>query len=108
MLVLQAEEVRKALLPIDETIEAMKRAFASLSDGHAQVPLRARVQVPAHEGESLFMPAFVDDAEGEALAVKVVSVFPVTHSRDCRSYMLRCWCWRPALVVQLHCWKEGR
>jgi ornithine cyclodeaminase/alanine dehydrogenase-like protein (mu-crystallin family) len=75
MIVLQAEDVRKAL-PIDETIAAMKRAFASLSDGRAQVPLRARVLIPAHDGESLFMPAFVDDAEGEALAVKVVSVFP--------------------------------
>lgn len=75
MIVLQADDVRKAL-PMDETIRAMKRAFASLSDGRAQVPLRAKLEVPAHEGESLFMPAFVDDAEGEALAVKVVSVFP--------------------------------
>lgn len=75
MIVLQARDVRTAL-PMDETIAAMKRAFASLSDGRAQVPLRTRVEVPAHDGESLFMPAFVDDEKGVALALKVVSVFP--------------------------------
>jgi len=75
MIVLQTADVRKAL-PMDETIAAMKRAFASLSDGHAQVPLRARLLVHAYEGESLVMPAFMHDEEGEALAVKVVSVFP--------------------------------
>lgn len=74
MIVLQASDVRTAL-PMDETIAAMKQAFAALSDGRAQVPLRTKVEVPAHAGESLFMPAFVDDAEGEALAVKVVAVF---------------------------------
>jgi ornithine cyclodeaminase/alanine dehydrogenase-like protein (mu-crystallin family) len=75
MIVLQAEDVRKAL-PMDESIEAMKRAFALFSDGRAQVPLRTRVVVPAYEGESFFMPAFVDDTEDEALVVKTVSVFP--------------------------------
>jgi len=75
MIVLQAEDVRKAL-PMDESIAAMKRAFALFSDGRAQVPLRARVVVPAYEGESFFMPAFVDDTEDEALVVKTVSVFP--------------------------------
>ena len=61
---------------MDESIAAMKRAFALFSDGRAQVPLRTRVTVPAHEGESFFMPAFVDDTEDEALVVKMVSVFP--------------------------------
>ncbi|MBN1762053.1 MAG: ornithine cyclodeaminase family protein [Methanomicrobia archaeon] len=75
MIVLKGEDVRMAL-PMDACIAAMKRAFASFSDGRAQVPLRAKVVIPAHEGESLFMPAFVDDREGEALAVKTVSVFP--------------------------------
>jgi ornithine cyclodeaminase/alanine dehydrogenase-like protein (mu-crystallin family) len=75
MIVLKAEYVRTAL-PMAECIVAMKRAFASFSDGRAQVPLRAKVVVPAHEGESLFMPAFVDDDTGAALAVKTVSVFP--------------------------------
>ena len=74
MLVLQAVEVRKAL-PMAETIAAMKRAFASLSDGSAQVPLRSRVVVSRHGGECLVMPAFVEDEAGTALALKVISVF---------------------------------
>jgi len=75
MLVLQAADVGKAL-PMHETIAAIKRAFAALSDGRAHMPLRARLEVPRYEGESMFMPAYVDDTETEALAVKVVSVFP--------------------------------
>jgi ornithine cyclodeaminase/alanine dehydrogenase-like protein (mu-crystallin family) len=75
MLVLSAADLRKAL-PMPEAIEAMKRAFAALSDGRAEVPLRTRLQVPGGDGESLFMPAFVTDPAGEALTVKIVSVFP--------------------------------
>lgn len=75
MLILTAAEVKKAL-PMAETIEAMKAAYAALSSGQAQVPLRARLPVPPQDGVSLFMPAFVDGGEEQALAVKVVSVFP--------------------------------
>lgn len=80
MLILTAEEVRKAL-PMDETIEAMKRAYAALSGGSAEVPLRTRLPIPAHEAASLFMPAFVQTPQGEALAVKVVSLFPGNPAR---------------------------
>ena len=52
-IILQATDVRKAL-PMDETITAMKRAFAALSDGRAHMPSRARLEVPSYEGESMF------------------------------------------------------
>ena len=42
MLILNAEEIRRAL-PMDQTIDAMKEAFASLSSGIAVVPLRTRL-----------------------------------------------------------------
>jgi ornithine cyclodeaminase len=74
MLLLNAAEVKQAL-PMAECIGAMKRAYAALSAGLAAVPLRARLPLAAQEGVSLFMPAFVDDPAGQALAVKVVSVF---------------------------------
>ena len=80
MLILTAEEVRKAL-PMKETIEAMKRAYAALADGRAEAPLRARLPIEAHEAVSLFMPAFVQSPDGEALAVKVVSLFPQNPSK---------------------------
>lgn len=80
MLILSADEVRKAL-PMGETIEAMKRAYASLSDGRAAAPLRTRLPIPPHEGLSLFMPAYVQTDAGEALAVKIVSLFPENPKR---------------------------
>lgn len=80
MLLLTAEDVRKAL-PMNEAIEAMKNAYASLSGGTAVVPLRTRLPIPNSEALSLFMPAFVNSQEGDALAIKVVSLFPTNPSR---------------------------
>ena len=75
MLILNADEIRK-VLPMKDAIEAMKQAYSSLSDGKAEVPLRSRLPVPPYNGLTLFMPAFVNDKKSQALAVKVVSVFP--------------------------------
>ena len=80
MLILNADEVRRAL-PMDQAIPAMKDAYASLSDGTAVVPLRTRLPVPPHNGLSLFMPAYVQTGDSEALAVKVVSLFPQNLER---------------------------
>ncbi|HSF82670.1 MAG TPA: hypothetical protein VLA49_15650 [Anaerolineales bacterium] len=79
--VLNATQLRKAL-PMDQCIQAMRRAYAALSRGEAQVPLRARLPVPPHEAVSLFMPAYVQAESGESLAVKVVSLYPHNISRD--------------------------
>ncbi|MEW5830466.1 MAG: ornithine cyclodeaminase family protein [Chloroflexota bacterium] len=80
MLILTADEVRKAL-PMREAIDAMKRAYAALSGGRAEVPLRTHLTVSPHNAASLFMPAFVQMDDGEALAVKVVSLFPDNPKR---------------------------
>ena len=80
MLILAAEDVRKAL-PMNEAIEAMKSAYAALSNGTAVVPLRTRLPIPNSEALSLFMPAYVHSAEGKALAIKVVSLFPTNPPR---------------------------
>ncbi len=73
LLLLSAEEVRKAL-PMAEAIEIVKGAFAQLSTGKANVPLRTQLPVEKHEGVTLFMPAYL--SESDALGAKVVSVFP--------------------------------
>jgi alanine dehydrogenase len=70
--VLSADDVRQAL-PMAEAVEAMKAAFAQLSLGRANVPLRTPVEVPAHNGVTLFMPAYL--ADDDQMAVKIVSVF---------------------------------
>ncbi len=80
MLILNAADVCKAL-PMREAIEAMKRAYASLSDGKAEMPLRTRLPVPKHDAATLFMPAFVQTEQGDALAVKIVSLFPGNPQR---------------------------
>jgi ornithine cyclodeaminase len=80
MLILTADEVRKAL-PMKEAIEAMKKAYASLSEGTAQVPLRTRLPIPGSEALSLFMPAYVHSQDGNALAIKIVSLFPTNPPR---------------------------
>lgn len=80
MLILTADDVRQAL-PMNEAIEAMKKAYASLSNGTAVVPLRTRLPIPDSEALSLFMPAFVNSQDGNALAIKVVSLFPTNPAR---------------------------
>ncbi len=71
---------------MDAAIEAMKRAFAALSAGRADVPLRIHLSIPKHDGVSLIMPSLVggEDKDGGAkrsLAVKVISLFPGNADR---------------------------
>lgn len=80
MLILNADQVRQAL-PMDQAIAAMKDAYASLSNGTAVSPLRTRLPIPSHNALSLFMPAYMKSDSGEALAVKVVSLFPGNPTR---------------------------
>lgn len=80
MLILNANEVRQSL-PMNEAIAAMKDAYASLSDGTAVAPLRTRLPIPSRNAISLFMPAYMKSDSGEALAVKVVSLYPSNPAR---------------------------
>lgn len=69
---LSGEEVRQAL-PMPRAIEAMKSAFAQLSAGQADVPLRVPLPVERHDGVVLFMPAYLKT--DDQMAIKIVSVF---------------------------------
>src|ERR1051325_3299457 len=80
MLILNADEVRKAL-PMPESIQAMKQAYAAFSAGKADVPLRTHLSIPRHGALSLFMPAYVQTDEADALAIKAVSLFPQNPAR---------------------------
>ncbi|HBX71295.1 MAG TPA: ornithine cyclodeaminase [Chloroflexi bacterium] len=75
MLILNAADVRTTL-PMATVITATQQAYAALSNGQAEIPLRSRLAIPPHNGTSLFMPAYVKTAQSEALAVKIVSLFP--------------------------------
>lgn len=82
MLILNAAEVRRAL-PMNDVVDAMKRAFAALSGGRAIVPPRIHLPIERHAGISLFMPAFVEGrtSDYQALAVKAVSLFDGNPAR---------------------------
>jgi len=71
--ILSKKDVQRAL-PMKECIELMKAAFAQLSSGQAHVPLRSQLPVTAHEGVTIFMPAYL--AQSGDLGAKIVSVFP--------------------------------
>ena len=70
--ILSRQDVRQAL-PMHQAIEAVKRAFAQLSTGQAKVPLRVALDVPRHNGVTLFMPGYL--SADDQMAVKIVSVF---------------------------------
>ena len=72
MRILARHDVEHALSMV-QAIEAVKAAFTQLSTGRADVPVRIAIDVPRHDGVSLFMPAYLLD--DDALAVKIASVF---------------------------------
>lgn len=76
MRILNASDMRQAL-PMKATIETMKKAYAALSGGRAQIPLRTTLPIAAQNAATLFMPAYVHSSKSDdALAIKIVSLFP--------------------------------
>jgi len=73
VLVLSREDLRR-ILTMKETIEAVEEAFKLFHEGRAKMPLRPAIRVEEHNGLILYMPAYIGGME--ALAVKVVSVYP--------------------------------
>ena len=81
MKILNAHETKQAL-SMRETIEAMKAAYAALSSGHVEIPLRTALSIAPEEATSLFMPAFVHNPDAEnALTIKIVHLFPKNPAR---------------------------
>jgi len=62
-----------------QAIETVKEAFAQLSAGQAQVPIRVGLDVPSRQGVTLFMPAYLE--RSDQLGAKIVSVFPQNLAR---------------------------
>jgi ornithine cyclodeaminase/alanine dehydrogenase-like protein (mu-crystallin family) len=80
MLILNSSDVRKAL-PMDAAIQAVKKGYAALSGGDTEMPLRGQLPVRPHQGVILNMPAYIN-AKEEALAIKLVSIFPQNPALD--------------------------
>ncbi|RMF83455.1 MAG: ornithine cyclodeaminase family protein [Nitrospinota bacterium] len=77
--ILTSSDIVQAL-PMAQAIEGMKQAYAQLSTGQVSMPLRSRIEIPACDGVTLFMPVHVTGSND--LAVKVVSVFGQNPRRN--------------------------
>jgi ornithine cyclodeaminase/alanine dehydrogenase-like protein (mu-crystallin family) len=71
--VLRAAEVR-ALLPMTECVELMRRTMIALSEGRAVAPLRSVMAMPGARGMLGNMPGYL--ADPECFGVKLVSLMP--------------------------------
>ena len=68
------EEYMKSIFSMADALRAAKDAMKAYSEGRSDIPLRVNLNVPEHEGQSLYMPGYA--AEAKALGVKIVSVYP--------------------------------
>jgi alanine dehydrogenase len=91
VLVLTDAEVR-ALIDLDELVEALQAAMIELSAGRASVPPRVAARVAEHDGMLAAMPAYLPSAG--ALASKLVSLFP--HNRAQPTHQALICCFDPA------------
>jgi len=73
MLLLTRKDLEK-VLSMKDVIEAVEKAFLELYHEKAKVPLRTILEVEKHDGFLLYMPSYLESSE--ALAVKVVSLYP--------------------------------
>lgn len=73
MLILNKNDI-KNLFTMQEAMSASREALRMYAEGKSIVPLRINIDMPKQQGQSLFMPAYVD--EMNAVGIKVVSVFP--------------------------------
>ena len=69
----------KQLVPMNDAVELMKVAFLELSEGRAQAPVRAVVEVNDDPSAMLMMPGYVPASS--ALGFKVVSFFSGNPSK---------------------------
>jgi alanine dehydrogenase len=63
----------KRAVTMKDAIDVVRKAFVHLSDGRAEVPTRVQLDVPGHNGTTLFMPGYL--TEDDQIAIKIVSVF---------------------------------
>ena len=65
------------LLPMDECVDVMAAALATVARGNAILPLRPMIRLPDSPNIFALMPAYLGDPK--SVGVKVLTVFPVNH-----------------------------
>lgn len=64
----------RRVFTMKDAVQADKDALQLYSEGKSDIPLRANIDVPEYEGQSLYMYGYA--APAHALGVKIVSVYP--------------------------------
>lgn len=73
ILVLNEKDMR-SVLTMEEAVKADRDALSLYSAGESNIPLRANLDIPEHNGQSLYMYGYA--AKAHALGVKIVSTYP--------------------------------
>lgn len=73
MLLLTKHDI-ESIFNMKNAIDSDKAAFKLFSQNKSVVPLRTNIDIPKFSGQSLFMPAYVEDID--SIGIKIVSVFP--------------------------------
>jgi alanine dehydrogenase len=76
--VISQADARRAV-SMRRAIDTVKEAFAQLSSGKAQVPIRPQLSVPSRRAVTLLMPAYLERTD--QMGAKIVSVFPENLAR---------------------------
>ena len=84
-LVLDARAVRD-LLPMDECIGEMERAFRALAAREALQPLRSILWTPERNGGIGLMPGYLGTTPEGWIGLKAVTVFPGNHGTELDSH----------------------
>lgn len=71
---LSAKDIQQTFT-MSDAIKADKEALSLYSSGRADIPLRTNIDIPEHNGQSLYMPGYMSGAS-PALGIKLVSVYP--------------------------------
>lgn len=80
MITLTKEDM-KNIFTMEEAIEAVKEALRLFSEGKSTVPLRTNIDIPEYNGQSLYMPAYVE-GKSSALGMKIISIYPDNVKQD--------------------------
>ncbi len=92
VVVLNEADMRR-VFTMKDAVQADKDALELYSLGQSNIPLRANLDVPEHEGQSLYMYGYA--APAKALGVKIVSVYPRNIEKGLNSV--------PATMVLVNC-----
>jgi alanine dehydrogenase len=78
MLILNKTDMEE-LLPMEEVLDVLEVGFREVKEGRCFVPVRFHLGIEEHQGQFLYMPAFLPGLKQSG--TKIVSVFPQNASK---------------------------